>query len=147
MDHGYTRLAQVPARLLKPGGCLYVFEGHPVAWVWDMEADTFRLDPVYGDYFMTEPVADQGWPSQYIGDLGKPKEQHATKYERQWRLGDIVNALIAAGLVVERLEEHPDSYWEMFPSIPPDIVRRLPQTFSLLMRKPRADANSEQTVK
>src|SRR5205085_10557739 len=30
--------AGVVARLLKPGGRLYVFEGHPLAWVWDPKA-------------------------------------------------------------------------------------------------------------
>jgi hypothetical protein len=43
--------ARVVARLLVPGGRLYVFEGHPLAWIFDVEAAEIRLDPVYGDYF------------------------------------------------------------------------------------------------
>lgn len=128
--------AQVPARLLKPGGKLYVFEGHPFCWIWDMEASELRLDPVYGDYFTTKVMADQGWPTTYIGDLGMDKAEHATKYERQWSLGQVITALAQAGLILERLEEHPDTFWDEFPNIPPDIQRRFPHTYSLLMRKP-----------
>ncbi len=127
--------AKVAARLLKPGGKLYIFEGHPVANLWKLESSTFELDPEYGDYFNQKPLADSGWPSTYIGDLGKPKEEHATKYERQWTLGDIVNAVISAGLTVKRLEEHPDSYWDSQPNMPPELLRRIPQTFSLLAEK------------
>jgi SAM-dependent methyltransferase len=129
------RWATVPARLLKPGGRLYIFEGHPISWVWDMEKDHFALDPVYGDYFETKSVVGQGWPAQYMPDLGIPTERQSLKYEHQWNLGQIVTAVAGAGLRIEWLAEHPDPYWEMFPKIPPDTLRRLPNTFSLLARK------------
>lgn len=128
--------AAVVFQLLKPGGKLYVFEGHPIASLWKLESDTYELDPDWGDYFNAGPHADSGWPSTYIGDLGKTKEEHAVKYEMLWKLSDIVNAVIGAGLVLERLEEHPDEYWDMFPNMPPNLSRKLPQTFSLLARKP-----------
>lgn len=127
--------ATVPARLLKPGGCLYIYEGHPISWVWDMEQDHFVLDPMYGDYFEAKSVPGQGWPTQYIPDLGIPTEQQALKYEHQWNLGQIVTAVASAGLRIEKLVEHPDTYWDMFPKIPADVIRRLPNTFSLLARK------------
>jgi len=128
--------AKVVARLLKPGGRLYVFEGHPFANIWSLEADHFELDRDFGDYFNKEPLGDAGWPSTYIGDLGRAKEEHAIKYERQWTLGEIVNAVIDAGLTLQRLEEHPDSFWESHPNMPPDTLRRIPQTFSLLAVRP-----------
>ena len=129
--------AGVVARLLKPGGHAYVFDGHPVAWVWDLDASEFRLDPEYGDYFDAKAHVDQGWPTTYIpADAVPPTEQQARKYERQWTVAQIVNALIGTGLVLERLEEHPEPYWNQFPSIPPDVQRRLPMTLSVLMRKP-----------
>lgn len=128
--------ARVVFRLLKPGGKLYVFEGHPISGMWDAEATDFKLDPKYGDYFATEPIAEAGWPATYIGDLGKPEEEHATKYEMPWRLAQIVNSCIHAGLVLEELGEHPDPFWEQFPNIPNETLRRLPQTFSLLARRP-----------
>jgi SAM-dependent methyltransferase len=128
--------ARVVARLLKPGGKLYIFDGHPVSWPWDLEAETYRLDPVYGDYFMTSVVTDQGWPTTYIpADAVPATEQQARKHERQWTLAQVVNAVIGAGLTVAKLGEHPEPYWEQFPNMPEDTRRRLPQTFSLLAQK------------
>jgi hypothetical protein len=54
---------------------------------------------------------------------------------RQWRLGEVMNALVGAGLTLERFEEHPDLFWNQFPHLPEDARRRLPHTYSLLMRK------------
>jgi SAM-dependent methyltransferase len=127
--------AHVVARLLAPGGRLYVFEGHPLLWIFDVEATEIRLDPVYGDYFAETVDVGAGWPETYMGELERPKEELTPKYERQWTLGQIINPLIEAGLRLERLEEHPDPYWEQFPNMPDEVARRVPQTFSLLMRK------------
>jgi SAM-dependent methyltransferase len=128
--------AAVAARLLKLGGALYIFDGHPLCWVWDADADHYKLDARYGNYFSTQIEPDQGWSPTYIGDIGIPPEQQTTKYERQWTLGQIINAVIDAGLRIERVEEHPETYWNQFPNMPPALVRRLPNTFSLLARKP-----------
>ena len=127
--------ATVPARLLKPGGVLYIFEGHPVSWIWDMDASEPKLDAMYGDYFDRKIHMEQGWPDSYIGELSKPKQELSAKCERQWNLGNVVNACVKAGLVIEQLNEYPDEYWEAFPNVPKDVVRKLPNTYSLLCRK------------
>ena len=129
--------ARVVARLLKPGGRLYVFEGHPLAWVWDAAADHFRLDPVYGNYFDERICAGSDWPETYIPAHCAPVGGYATKYERQHTLGSILNALVAAELRLLRLEEHPDRYWKALPNVPDAELDRLPHTFSLLMERPR----------
>lgn len=133
--HDIAGWARVVARLLAPGGRFYLFEGHPLTWIFDQDAAEPRLDPRYGDYFSEQAEADQGWSDAYIGALDRPKAQLAVKYERQWTLGAVVNALIGAGLRVERLQEHPEPYWAQFPNMPADLVRRFPQTYSLVMRK------------
>ena len=127
------RWAQVIVRLLKPGGKLFVFEGHPFSELWAMEPATYELDPDYGDYFNEEAIASDDWPSTYIADRA---DGNATKYERMWRLSQIVNAVIGAGLKLERLEEHPDLYWDRFPNMSPELIRKMPQTFSLLASRP-----------
>ena len=128
--------ARVVFRLLKPGGHLYLFDGHPISWVWDMEADHLKLDAEYGDYFDAAVHTDEsGWPTTYIPSEYQP-EKPARKYERQWTLAQIVNAVIGAGLVLEKLGEHPDRYWNAFPNIPEDVQNKLPQTLSVLARKP-----------
>ena len=128
--------AAVVGRLLRPGGRLYVYEGHPITWILDMEAADFRLDPVYGDYFSQRIDVNQGWPTSYIPESAvPPTAEQAKKYEHQWTLGQVINPLLAAGLRLERFEEHPDPYWNQFPNMPPELVRRFPNTYSLLMRK------------
>ena len=133
--HDMDGWASVVSRLLAPSGRLYVFDGHPLTWVWDQEARELRLDPVYGDYFQTTAQMEQGWGPTYIGELEKPKEELSRKYESQKTCGQIINPLIQAGLRLERLEEHAEDYWEQFPNLPQEVVGRLPNTFSLLMRK------------
>jgi len=133
--------ASVVTRLLKPAGRLYVFDGHPISWVWDLNAPEYRFDPDpnYGDYFATGVATDQGWPASYIPEDAVPAlADQAKKYERQWTLAAIVNAVVGAGLRIERLGEHPEPYWNQFPNMPEDTRRRLPQTFSLLAVKPAA---------
>jgi SAM-dependent methyltransferase len=130
--------ARVVARLLKPGGRLYIFEGHPLDWLWDLNATELRLDPEppFGNYFSHEVGIMQGWSEQYIpADAVPPLAQQSRKHERQWTLGQILNSLTDAGLRLERFEEHPDRYWDQFPNLPAEITDRLPHTFSLLMRK------------
>ena len=116
-------------------GRLHVFEGHPLAWIFDVAAADIRLDPVYGDYFAETVDVGAGWPGTYIGELDRPEEELTPKYERQWTLGQIINPLIETGLRLERFDEHPDPCWEQFPNTPEEMARRVPQTFSLLMRK------------
>lgn len=127
--------AGLVARLLKPAGRLYVFEGHPLDWVWDMEAITYQLSARTGHYFMEAAVRDRGWPM-----FSDPIQEHANKaqlhvHERQWTLGAILNSLVGVGMRLERFEEHPDLYWNQFPNLPAELAKRLPHTFSLLMRK------------
>jgi SAM-dependent methyltransferase len=116
--------ATVVARLLAPGGRLFVYESHPLDWVWDTETSGYVLDPVHGDYFSDQPRRQ----------LFSRETQAAPQY-RQWTLADIINAVIGAGLTLERLEEFPVPFWDQFSEIPPDTLRRLPHAFALLARK------------
>ncbi len=104
----------------------------PASWFC---CDILDLDPVYGDYFQTAAQMEQGWGPTYIGELAKPKEDLSRKYESQKTFGQIINPLVQAGLRLEKLEEHAEPYWDQFPNLPPEVVAKLPNTFSLLMRK------------
>lgn len=116
--------AAVAARLLKPGGRLFIYEGHPLDWVWDTEAPDYVLDWKHGDYFSQE----------FKEELFKVK--NAIPRHRQWTLGQIVNSVIGAGLVIEQLHEYPEPFWGQFPHIPDERLHRLPHTFALFARKP-----------
>jgi SAM-dependent methyltransferase len=41
--------AQVVMRLLRPGGRLLIFEGHPLDWVWNKSAALWRNRHQFGD--------------------------------------------------------------------------------------------------
>jgi len=133
MDLG--RWAEVVARLLKPGGRLYVFEGHPLNWVWEPEASDFRLRADGGDYFWSEPRANRDFPASGLDQAAGSEPLRA--YERQWTLGAIVTSLAQSGLRIERLEEYPAQYWPLYRNIPEVVLTKLPHTFSLLMWKAR----------
>jgi SAM-dependent methyltransferase len=127
--------AGVVARLLAPGGRFYIHEGHPLNWVWAPDADEVRLRDDW-DYFARAARANGDFPGLFLDDLAPPGTEPARAYERQWGLGEVVSALADAGLVLERLSEHPEHFWPLFPHVPADRLRRLPHTFSLLMRNP-----------
>lgn len=84
------------ARLLRPAGHLFVYEAHPAAalWSWDADEPRIRADRSYfGDCFVNDTFPGNG------------------AVEFQWTLGEIVNAVLAAGLEPLHLAEHPEPFW------------------------------------
>jgi len=127
--------ARVVARLLKPGGRVFVFEGHPLDWVWNSDATGYEFDTERGNYF-SERLDDRRWPAPVLAELDIPDDRRPRAREHQWTLGHILNSLVAAGLHLAHFSEHPEQYWDLFSNMPAEIVRRLPHTFALLMSKP-----------
>ena len=127
--------AAVAARLLKPGGRLHIFEGHPLDRVWDTGAAEYRLDPRRGDYFQAEPGQGEIWPRPFLDHQQEVEPASLHPHDRQWTLAQVINSVIRAGLRVEFFEEYPIPFWNQFPHIPDDLLRRLPHTFTLLARK------------
>jgi SAM-dependent methyltransferase len=128
--------AEVVARLLAPGGHLYVFEGHPLNWVWDSEAAKIALQP-NARYFEAEPRRNREFPAKYLERATEPGQAVEAAFERQWTLGDVVSAVASAGLRVVRLTEHPDEFWPQFYRLDPGELARLPRSFSLLAERAR----------
>lgn len=127
--------AQVVARLLKPGGWFYVFEGHPLNWVWEPDADHFVLRSDGGNYFANDPRVNRTFPAAVVtrarpGDASAPQP-----IEHQWTLAQVITALIEAGLTLRRFDEYPVHFWPEFDAIPAADHDRLPHTFALLMAK------------
>lgn len=112
--------AREVARLLRPAAHLFIYDAHPTAalWTWDEDQPRIREDR---GYFDRSQVNDT-FPARGA-------------VEWQWNLGQIVTALVQAGLQVLHLAEYPDPFWR------PGGVRaaawdgRLPNTFSLLARR------------
>ncbi|MEM1096178.1 MAG: class I SAM-dependent methyltransferase [Bacteroidota bacterium] len=129
-----TAWAHVVARLLKPGGRLFVYEGHPLTWVWDEDASRHRLRDGRS-YFDAEAQANTGFPAAAVERYTPSSEAPPTAWEWPWTLGQVVTATAQAGLRVEHLEEHPVHFWDHFPNIPAAEMQRLPHTYTLIARK------------
>jgi SAM-dependent methyltransferase len=107
-----SRWAQIIAALLRPGGLLYLAEGHPAAYVFD---DTTRspdgMPGWFAPYFSHEPVIDTGG-SDYVDP--NARLANATIYNWIHPLGKVVTSLIASGMTLEWLHEHDAVPWRMF---------------------------------
>lgn len=129
--------ARVAASLVKPGGFLYVSEFHPFGNT--LNDDDGRT--VAYDYFDRSP---QVWdePGTYA-DFEAPTQENVT-VEFNHGIGEIVSALIAAGLRLEFLHEYDVTMFERFRVLEsrdgvyrlPEGMPRVPLMYSLRAGKP-----------
>jgi SAM-dependent methyltransferase len=127
------RWAQTVASLIEPGGLLYLVEFHPFTWGFGDDELTFEHD-----YFRNP----QGVLLEEAGtyaDLGAITVHNRT-VEWQHPLGEIVSAVIDAGLRLEFLHEHDYTLFPRWPFLEkhgfdqfrfPAERPRLPLMFSL----------------
>jgi SAM-dependent methyltransferase len=104
--------AGIVAWFLKPGGALYLAEGHPAALVLDDAAGSRDGMPGwYVPYFQREPVIEHD-PRDYAD----PNTRLANARTFSWLhpLGATVTALLDAGLSLRWLHEHDAVPWRMF---------------------------------
>ena len=121
------RWAAVVAELLAPGGSLFVREGHPILWSMDETLDD-DLHLRFSYFERPEPLQ---WDSDttYVDTY---RRLTATRtYEWNHSLGEIVTALISAGLRIDLLEEHDSVPWE---ALPGQMLRRPDGEFALSER-------------
>jgi SAM-dependent methyltransferase len=105
--------AGIVAHFLRPGGSLYLAEGHPSAWVFDDEARAAdaALPGWFVPYFQREALALDD-PTDYADPAARLHNQRT--YSWMHPLGETVSALIRAGLTLEWLHEHDCVPWRMF---------------------------------
>ncbi|AWK86738.1 class I SAM-dependent methyltransferase [Azospirillum thermophilum] len=138
------------ARVLRPDGRFVFMEFHPFAMVFNE-----RWQPFY-DYFDKAPVEEDG-VGDYVAESGTglTPGEHETgmvdfrnphnSYEFYWGVGEVVSALIRAGLTLERMEEFPFANgWRGFEGmrdiggrrmVPPEGMPRIPLMYGLVARK------------
>jgi SAM-dependent methyltransferase len=135
--------ARVVAHFLAPGGTFFISEIHPVAQVFENEgvaAGELRLSYPYWEH-------DEPLTFDVQGSYADPTADVGVHTEHGWDhgLGEIVGALIDAGLRIETLIEHPFLEWkadflvedgEGTWRLPPDAGGSLPLMFSLRATKP-----------
>ncbi len=134
------RWAEIVAHFLAPGGYLYLLEGHPAVLALEQVEDG-RLVPTYPYFQGSEPLTfdDQ---TTYTGDTDTLKNSRS--YEWIHPIGEVVTALIDAGLTLDFLHEHDRLVWKLFPSmvtdedgterLPPEVPS-LPLAFSVRATK------------
>lgn len=118
---GLTAWARDVARLLRPSGHLFIHEAHPAVPLWTWDADRPRIRPDRS-YFGRRHVNDT-FPARGA-------------VEWQWTLGEIVTAVAGAGLEIRHLGEHPEPFWRAAGVAAAAWDGRLPNSFSLLARRP-----------
>jgi SAM-dependent methyltransferase len=100
------RWAQTIERILRPGGRLLIFDSHPLTWVWEHQARTWRLRADGGDYFWAGPRASRHFPASAVARATPPGQVPPIAWEYQWTLGAIVTSLSDTGLRLHTLGEH-----------------------------------------
>ncbi|TKT82845.1 class I SAM-dependent methyltransferase [Aquamicrobium sp. LC103] len=128
--------ARAVAGVLKPGGRLYLLDGHPQ--MLQYEARNGRLELEYG--WRTPMAEPLHWDDAqtYTGDERPVK--NGLHYEWIHPIGDVVNALITAGMSIDFLNEHEIVVWRAFPDLVeagedqfvlPAGMPRIPMSFSI----------------
>ncbi|RKN39671.1 class I SAM-dependent methyltransferase [Micromonospora endolithica] len=132
------RWASVVAALLRPGGRLFLREGHPMLWALD---DTRRdgLLAVEHPYFERPEPTMWDEPGTYVET--DAVFTHNRSYEWNHGLGEVVSALLDAGFTLTMLVEHDSAPWDALPGATVadehgehrlrDRPWRVPQTYTL----------------
>ena len=127
--------AAVVRRLLTDDGRFVLFDGHPVEWLFDVDRDGRWIATDY-DYF-AGPEASKGWAPEYIESLSVSDEEQSWKFARAWTLGEVVTALLRAGLAVQEVAEHPVDWWAGHRDVRPEERGRIPLSFSIVATRGR----------
>lgn len=137
------RWAAVVAGLLRDGGRLFLREGHPVLWSIDERRDELVIDFAYAE--TPEPLV---WDDDSTYVQTATTLAHTTTHSWNHGLGEIVTALLDAGMEITQLIEHDSVPWEALPGKMEradvgewrlaDRPWRLPHSYTLqALRRPR----------
>ncbi len=122
----------VAARLLRPGGHLFVYEMHPLLDMFEeIDEGAAAADPlkIHYSYFKDDPYVDTSGLDYYGG----------TTYEGQptyWfhhKLSDILGGLLHNGISIEAFDEYPHDISNVFAHLEPFGL--LPLSYILVGRK------------
>ena len=142
--HGLPDLrswGEIIAGYLKPGGIFYIVEDHPMFRVFRPQPEgEFKAERSY--FHSQEPQRIEGTGSYATDGEGATE----TYYVWDHTLGDVIKALIGAGLRIEFLHEFPYAARAKFPfmeqgkdgwwRLPPHQHGMIPFLFSMQARKP-----------
>ena len=138
-----SRWAEVVQKLLKPGGRLFIREGHPVLFALADPLPEGRLELAYPYVEREEPLVwDEG--GTYVET--EVEFQHTVTKEWNHGLGEILTALLEQGLVITTFVEHDSVPWDPFPGFTEELPGgeyrikdrpwRLPHSYTISATKP-----------
>ena len=116
------------ARLLRPGGVLFVYEMHPFLDMLEAGSD----DPLklHHSYFRTEPYVESGGLDYY----GHESYASRTMYWFHHKVSDVIAGCLGSGLALERFVEFPHDISNNFAHLEALPVK-VPASYLLLARK------------
>jgi SAM-dependent methyltransferase len=117
-----TAWARDVTRLLRPAGHLFVHEAHPAVPLWTWDEDEPRIRPDRG-YFERSHVNDT-FPARGA-------------VEWQSTLGQVINAVISAGLEVRYVAEYAEPFWRPAGVDAAAWRGQLPNSYTLIARRAR----------
>jgi SAM-dependent methyltransferase len=131
--------AEVVSHFLAPGGTFYMREGHPMMWAMDwLEEEELKATVAY---FETEEPEGEEETETYAG-VGVVESP--LNFGWNHGIGETLDALIRAGLRIDRVEEYDECEWQGLPMMIqeddgrwrlPDRRERLPLMWSVLATK------------
>jgi SAM-dependent methyltransferase len=136
--HDINRWANAVAKLLEPGGRFYIRDTHPFLFVFEEIEGV--IEPHYRYRYTPEEPLSWDEPSTYTDDpagVGIAKTRH---HEWNHSIPDVVNALVQAGMRIDRMAEHEGIPWQFVPSctregelwyLPEPLRSQVPALFSL----------------
>jgi len=134
--------AQIVAHFLNPGGIFYIMETHPLINIFE-NTESGELTIAYPYFHNTEPTVWDDDGPDYADDTYIPQYP---SHEWSWSIGDILNALIKAGLQIESFNEYERLFFKRYPNMVscyeegwyhfPQYEGNLPLIFTLKARKP-----------
>ncbi|NEW40140.1 class I SAM-dependent methyltransferase [Nocardia cyriacigeorgica] len=133
-----TEWAQSIHDLLEPGGVFLIRDDHPLLGAVEFEPWTVNDDYLSGGGART--YEDSG---TYTED-SDGRIAHTTNTEWRHDLGEVITALLKAGLRIEAVEELPYMDWPAFPGLVPCAegwalepgFPRIPLNFAVVARRP-----------
>ncbi len=135
--HDIDAWGRAVAGLLEPGGRFYIRDTHPFAWIFE-EIDG-AIVPHF-DYFNSGGALSWDEAETYSDNPDEIEITNTRHHEWNHSLPAVVNALVAAGLRIDRMDEHQGAPWELLPSavkegdlwyFPEPLRSQVPVLFSL----------------
>lgn len=113
-----ARWADIVAGFLRPGGRLYLAEGHPTAALFNADAaPEQRPITFFAPYFGTSGITSND-PTDYADPDARLVNAQTVDFFHT--MGDIVTAIARAGLTIDYLHEHAAVPWQMFAGLVED---------------------------